>query len=51
MAGRAGRRGMDKVGFGLMLPGRFMNLKYVARLVDAPPLDVDSQIKSIFPWC
>ncbi len=48
MAGRAGRRGMDKVGFGLMLPGRFMNLKYVARLVDAPPLDVDSQIKIDF---
>jgi ATP-dependent RNA helicase HelY len=48
MAGRAGRRGMDHVGFGLMLPGRFMNLKYVARLVDAPPLDVDSQIKIDF---
>ncbi len=48
MAGRAGRRGMDNVGFGLMLPGRFMNLKYVARLVDAPPLDVDSQIKIDF---
>ena len=39
---------MDNVGFGLMLPGRFMNLKYVARLVDAPPLDVDSQIKIDF---
>ncbi|MCP4720869.1 MAG: ATP-dependent DNA helicase, partial [Desulfobacteraceae bacterium] len=48
MAGRAGRRGMDNVGFGLMLPGRFMNLKYVARLIDAPPLDVDSQIKIDF---
>ncbi|MBU3953619.1 MAG: DEAD/DEAH box helicase, partial [Proteobacteria bacterium] len=45
MAGRAGRRGMDNIGFGLMLPGKFMNLKYVARLVNAPPLDVDSQIK------
>ena len=48
MAGRAGRRGMDNVGFGLLLPGRFMNLKYVARLIDAPPLDVDSQIKIDF---
>jgi len=48
MAGRAGRRGMDNVGFGLMLPGRFMNLKYIARLVNAPPLDVESQIKIDF---
>ncbi|MBU0972517.1 MAG: DEAD/DEAH box helicase [Proteobacteria bacterium] len=48
MAGRAGRRGMDNIGFGLMLPGKFMNLKYVARLINAPPLDVDSQIKIDF---
>lgn len=48
MAGRAGRRGMDKIGFAMMLPGKFMNLSYVAKLVSAPPLNVDSQIKIDF---
>ncbi len=48
MAGRAGRRGMDNVGFGLVLPGKFMNLKYIAKLINAPALDVDSQIKIEF---
>lgn len=48
MAGRAGRRGMDNVGFGLVLPGKFMDLNYIAKMVNAPPLDVDSQIKIDF---
>jgi superfamily II RNA helicase len=48
MAGRAGRRGMDNIGFALMLPGKFMDLKHVAELVNAPALDVDSQIKIDF---
>jgi ATP-dependent RNA helicase HelY len=48
MAGRAGRRGMDNIGFALVLPGKFMDLKHVAGLVNAPALDVDSQIKIDF---
>ncbi|MEH0022383.1 MAG: DEAD/DEAH box helicase [Desulfobacter sp.] len=48
MAGRAGRRGMDKIGFGMVLPGKFMDLSLIAKLVNAPPLNVDSQIKIDF---
>ena len=48
MSGRAGRRGMDNVGFCLFLPGKFMDLKYVGKLVHANPLDVDSQIQINF---
>ncbi len=48
MAGRAGRRGMDKVGFGIVLPGKFMDIPLIAKLVSAPPLNVDSQIKIDF---
>ncbi len=48
MAGRAGRRGMDKIGFGMVLPGKFMNISLVAKLVDAPPLNVESQLKIDF---
>ncbi|MCP4670909.1 MAG: ATP-dependent DNA helicase, partial [Desulfobacula sp.] len=44
MTGRAGRRGMDKIGFAIMLPGKFMDLKYVAALINSPALDVESQI-------
>ena len=48
MAGRAGRRGMDNIGFALVLPGKFMDVKKIATLVNAPALDVDSQIKIDF---
>ncbi len=44
MTGRAGRRGMDNIGFGMMMPGKFMDLKYVAHLINSPPLDIESQI-------
>ncbi len=44
MTGRAGRRGMDKIGFGIVLPGRFMDLNYVAELVNCPPSDIESRI-------
>ncbi|MFH2090899.1 MAG: DEAD/DEAH box helicase [Pseudomonadota bacterium] len=44
MTGRAGRRGMDNIGFGIVLPGKFMDLKYVSTLIKAPPLDIESQI-------
>ncbi len=48
MTGRAGRRGMDNIGFGIVLPGKFMDLRYVAKLVNAPPIDIRSQIKIDF---
>jgi len=48
MSGRAGRRGMDNIGFEIILPGRFMDLKYVAELINSPPLDIESQININF---
>ncbi|MCP3873827.1 MAG: DEAD/DEAH box helicase [Desulfobacteraceae bacterium] len=44
MSGRAGRRGMDNIGFGIVLPGKFMDLNYIGKLISAPPLDIESQI-------
>ena len=48
MTGRAGRRGMDKIGFALAIPGRFMDISYVAELVHARATDVISQIRINF---
>ncbi len=48
MTGRAGRRGMDNIGFAVVIPGRFMDTRYVSRLVFSEPTDVDSQIKINF---
>ncbi len=48
MTGRAGRRGMDEIGFALAVPGKFMDLSYVAQLFDMPPSPVDSQIQINF---
>ncbi len=48
MTGRAGRRGKDRIGFALMLPGPFMDLSAMARLVSARPDDVTSQIRINF---
>lgn len=48
MTGRAGRRGMDNIGFCILAPGKFMDLRLIARLLDAQPSDVDSQIKINF---
>jgi superfamily II RNA helicase len=44
MTGRAGRRGMDRIGFALMLPGKFMDVRTMSKLVNAPPSPVYSQI-------
>ena len=44
MSGRAGRRGMDNIGFAIVLPGRFMDLNYVGKLINSPALDIESQI-------
>jgi len=48
MTGRAGRRGMDNIGFTVAIPGRFMDLRLAARLVTSKPSDVISQIKINF---
>jgi len=48
MTGRAGRRGMDDIGFTIAIPGKFMDLRLAARLVTSRPSDVISQIKINF---
>jgi ATP-dependent RNA helicase HelY len=48
MTGRAGRRGMDNIGFALLIPDKFMDLKLMARLLSSPPSEVVSQIKINF---
>ncbi|MBC2717717.1 MAG: DEAD/DEAH box helicase [Desulfobacteraceae bacterium] len=48
MTGRAGRRGMDNIGFGVVIPGRFMDIRKVENLFNAPPSGVYSQIKINF---
>lgn len=48
MTGRAGRRGMDNIGFAITIPGKFMDLRLVEKLFKAPPSDVYSQIKINF---
>ncbi|MBU0991144.1 MAG: DEAD/DEAH box helicase [Proteobacteria bacterium] len=48
MTGRAGRRGKDNIGFAVTVPGKFMNLKVIPKLIHSPPLDVNSQIKINF---
>jgi superfamily II RNA helicase len=48
MTGRAGRRGMDQIGFALSLPGKFMDIRHIARLCVSSPSNVNSQIKINF---
>ncbi|MGB5750060.1 MAG: DEAD/DEAH box helicase, partial [Desulfobacterales bacterium] len=48
MTGRAGRRGMDKIGFALVIPDKFMDVRLVARLLSSPSSDIDSQIRINF---
>jgi len=48
MTGRAGRRGMDKVGFVVGIPGRFMDLRAYGRLVRSPAGKITSQIQISF---
>ncbi len=44
MSGRAGRRGMDKIGFCIVMPGKYMDLHHIVRLMGSPPTDVESRI-------
>ncbi len=48
MTGRAGRRGKDKIGFLLAIPGRFMDLTHVRDLLYKAPEAVQSRIRSDF---
>ena len=48
MTGRAGRRGMDNIGFAIAIPGPFMDTPLIATLLKSPPEDVLSQIKIDF---
>ena len=48
MAGRAGRRGKDKIGFAVILPGKFMDIQHMAKLTTMAPTNVDSQIRINF---
>ena len=48
MTGRAGRRGMDRIGFALAVPGKFLDVQRVARLFTASPAAVTSKIQINF---
>ena len=48
MTGRAGRRGMDHIGFAVVIPGKFMDIRLAAKLMSSLPSDVSSQIKINF---
>ena len=48
MTGRSGRRGMDNIGFAVVVPGKFMKLDHVAKLVSSKSSDVLSQIRIDF---
>jgi len=48
MTGRAGRRGKDRIGFAVAIPGRYMDIPYIGRLNGMPPSDVLSQIRVNF---
>jgi superfamily II RNA helicase len=48
MTGRAGRRGMDRIGFLLSIPGKFMDLPLVVDLIHSKPSPIFSQIKTTF---
>ncbi len=48
MTGRAGRRGMDRIGFALAVPGKFMDIRWVAKLIGTEPTPVLSQIRINF---
>jgi len=48
MTGRAGRRGMDNIGFAVAIPGSYMDVRLVATLLGSQPEDVISQIRVDF---
>jgi len=48
MTGRAGRRGMDNIGFAVAIPGPYMDVQHVAALLKSQPEAIESQIKIDF---
>jgi len=48
MTGRAGRRGMDNIGFAVTIPGKFMDIRLISKLINSLPSDVTSQIRINF---
>jgi superfamily II RNA helicase len=48
MTGRAGRRGMDQIGFALVIPDKYMDVRLVARLLSSPSSGIESQIRIDF---
>jgi superfamily II RNA helicase len=48
MTGRAGGGGMDKIGFALVIPDRYMDVRLVARLLSSPASNIESQIRIDF---
>jgi len=48
MTGRAGRRGQDKIGFMLAVPGRFLDIVHIKRLLYRGPEDIISRIRNDF---
>jgi len=48
MTGRAGRRGMDRIGFAVILPGPYQNVRFIQILFSSPPNPVESQIRVNF---
>lgn len=48
MTGRAGRRGMDKVGFCLTVPGPFNDIGLLASLLHSTPEPIESQLSINF---
>ena len=48
MTGRAGRRGMDNIGFAILVPNIFMDIRWVVKLMGSAASDVTSQIRINF---
>ena len=48
MTGRAGRRGMDRIGFAVVVPGPFLDTTLIHALFGATPEPVESQIQINF---
>jgi superfamily II RNA helicase len=49
MTGRAGRRGQDLIGFALLIPGPFMDLRLMNELFSSPPNPILSHLRINFP--
>ncbi len=48
MTGRAGRRGMDEIGFAMVVPGQHQDPQLILDLLKSPPDQIQSQIRVNF---